>query len=435
MPIEIIPDSGDTPESTYVTKPDLRFATTFISNKHRDYAVVGETLQDKETGELFTRRPSDGRVVSFFHNAKYTRDLMLELRILLNNNTDWVYPNTENTEAIFLNIDYDLMEINDSKEVNIKTNDFIIPNDSTIYHNLKFKVSKDTNAFALRLTSRNTDKGVLGWLNNQYNLLVSNYSGTNEDWLHEKDKLNENPKWRDTDCTIEMTMTVDGIDAIYNVTDYIRTNEETCIFIPQEVLNNIDEYYTTKDPIEVTVKELKFDKIHFLFDHIDELGDDFTIPFNNFKTPDDKILLNYLNVSKFNDSGLGVDFYKNEFVVTLLDVDYVVRYLAEVGQLKEGSNFILSAHRPGDDIWKPNSLWAEHVSDTYSGNNIIETDSPMNINMMEQYLFNSKQIFTRGTFDPTEENDILFNIADVELVPVTLTPEEPAPEEDNGGEG
>jgi len=52
----------------YQAKPDMRFATTFISNKYRDFAVKGEVLMDKATGEIFTKRPEDGRVVSFFQN-------------------------------------------------------------------------------------------------------------------------------------------------------------------------------------------------------------------------------------------------------------------------------------------------------------------------------------------------------------------------------
>ena len=66
-----ITTTADSYKPTNVEQPDMRFATTFLSNKYRDYAVKGESLMDKATGEIFTKRPLDGRVVSFFQNKKY----------------------------------------------------------------------------------------------------------------------------------------------------------------------------------------------------------------------------------------------------------------------------------------------------------------------------------------------------------------------------
>ena len=57
MPITTT-ESGDL-KPTMVAKPDMRFATTFISNKYRQYAVNGESLMDKATGEIFTKRLED----------------------------------------------------------------------------------------------------------------------------------------------------------------------------------------------------------------------------------------------------------------------------------------------------------------------------------------------------------------------------------------
>ena len=140
---------------TYVQKPDIRFATTFLSNKYRDFSVKGESLMDKETGEIFTRRPSDGRVVSFFQNKKYMHELMLELRVLLNNNVTFKYPEKTETNSYYLNTDYDLITINDDNPNNILKNNTTIPNtNDTNFHKLEFKVSTKSNGFFCRLTTR-----------------------------------------------------------------------------------------------------------------------------------------------------------------------------------------------------------------------------------------------------------------------------------------
>ena len=112
-----ITTTADSYKPTNVEQPDMRFATTFLSNKYRDYAVKGESLMDKATGEIFTKRPLDGRVVSFFQNKKYIHDLMLELRVLLNNNGSFRYPNEEDSNAYYLSTDYDIMSIYNEKDM------------------------------------------------------------------------------------------------------------------------------------------------------------------------------------------------------------------------------------------------------------------------------------------------------------------------------
>ena len=64
-------ENGVDTKPTFVAKPDMRFATTFIGSQYRDYSVNGESIMDKATGELMLKRPADGRVISFNQNKKY----------------------------------------------------------------------------------------------------------------------------------------------------------------------------------------------------------------------------------------------------------------------------------------------------------------------------------------------------------------------------
>jgi hypothetical protein len=123
MPVRLI-DPADRP--TYVSKPDIRFATTFLSHEYRDYSVEGEALMDKMTGELFIKRPEDGRVLSFEQNKKYAYDQVLELRILLTNNEEFTYP-TMGTNAFYVSTNYDLVTINKEVPNDILVNNTVIP--------------------------------------------------------------------------------------------------------------------------------------------------------------------------------------------------------------------------------------------------------------------------------------------------------------------
>ena len=95
---------SSTNRPTHYTTPDMRFGTTFLSTEYRDYAVEGEVLIDKISGEIFMKRPSDGRIISFHQNKKYMHDLVLELRVLLTNNESFLYP-VNNKSAYYVNTD------------------------------------------------------------------------------------------------------------------------------------------------------------------------------------------------------------------------------------------------------------------------------------------------------------------------------------------
>ena len=137
MPLRSI-NSNDRP--TFVERPNMRFATSALSHEYRDYAINGEMIMDKMTGEFFIKRPADGRVLSFDQNKKYMYDLMLELRILLTTNENFLYPGRKeniddestpdeeytiyrNRNAYYVSTNYDLVTIN--KE---KLNDVLIEN-------------------------------------------------------------------------------------------------------------------------------------------------------------------------------------------------------------------------------------------------------------------------------------------------------------------
>ena len=99
MAVEHIVNTSDL-HPTYVAQPDMRFASGFLSNEYRDYAVKGESMVDKSSGELFIKRPTDGRVVSFFQNKKYLDELMFELRVLLNCNASFTFPDEDDENAL-----------------------------------------------------------------------------------------------------------------------------------------------------------------------------------------------------------------------------------------------------------------------------------------------------------------------------------------------
>ena len=88
--------------------PDVRFGTSFLDKKYKNFALKGEVIMDKVTGEILVKRKLDGKIKSFVQNDKYLHEMMVELRIMLNNYTQFTYPST-NDDAWTLTKEFMLM--------------------------------------------------------------------------------------------------------------------------------------------------------------------------------------------------------------------------------------------------------------------------------------------------------------------------------------
>ena len=400
-------DTSETLRPIYEAKPDLRFATTFLSNKYRDYAVKGETIQDKVTGEIFTKRKEDGRVVSFFQNKKYLHDMMLELRVLLNNNAEFRYPGEEDINAYYLSTDYDIMSIYDETDVDITGNDIIIPNTTdTSVHQVQFKISKKSNGFFCRMTSRDSDKAIIEWVTNQYNAMLKNYTGSNSVFSTESEKFKTITKWEDSNAVLNYTVTIirDEGTLEYTFDDYIRVNEESCITFPATLGS---ETLASATSITITINSVKFDKLHFMLTYKALLPSEFITGYEKFIYPDNAIYVRYMNICSFVDQSTDVELLGNEFIIALVDIPYVYRYMMKMSKLVDSSTFILSPNRPGDDLWKPNGIWAEHVRDVFKTGVEVNMECEVDLKQLEDYLSeNDDTDYVEITTDATKVDDI-----------------------------
>ena len=385
MDVTIVTQKDLRPSPTYQVNPDMRFATTFISNKYRDYAVKGETLMDKATGEIFTKRPEDGRVVSFFQNKKYISELMLDLRVMLTNNVSFTYPNVEDLNACYLSTDYDMMSLYENRDLNIIETDQIIPNTEEDVTKLKFNLSRKSNGFFCRMTSRDSDKAVIEWLTNQYNAICKNYTGTDSDFLAEKEKFSSIENWEDSNATLnyDLSITTNGNTITHSLQEHIRINEDSCVLFPQSLTRSVLE---SASVITVTIKSIIYDKIHFMFNHKDDLGNSFADGLSKFIYPDNSIFIRYCNICSFVDDSTDIYLLGNEFIIALMDISYVRRYMLKMGSLITESTFLVSPTRPGDESWMVNGIWAEQVRNVYKGGYEINLDSETDIHQLEMYL-------------------------------------------------
>lgn len=371
-------------------KPNTRFATTFLSNKYRKYGVRGESLQDKATGEIFTKRPEDGRVVSFFQNKKYLHDLMIELKVLLNGDTEFIYPTKENIDALYLSTDYDVMQIYDEEENDISKFNTEIPNDSIVnYHNLIFNLSTACNGFFIRPTTRDADKVIVDILTSKYDSIIGNYNGDDADLNKEKNKYISNTKWKYSNAKLNYTVIITNTST-NEVTkvdcfDYIHINEEYCVLFPDNVLKlyNTSNYYK----LQVQINSIVYDKLQYVINNLEKLGLKDT--YKKFVYPDKKILLNYINIESFVDNSDDVSLNDNEFIIASIGVPYLERYLNKISKLVNDTHMnVVSPNRPVESVFDNGTIWAEQLRTTYRGGKSELKASETDMKTLEMYLSN-----------------------------------------------
>lgn len=373
--------SGDL-RPTMVAKPDMRFATTFISNKYREFSVNGESLMDKATGEIFTRRLGDGRVVSFFQNKKYMYDIMMELRILTSSYPNYVFPDGDDTESLYINTDYDVMSFNNDHEVDILPTQGVYGNDNTKF---SFKVSKKSNGFFIKPTTRDTDKHVLDYVVAAYNNL-RNYEGSNQAFLSAKSKLLNDPDWVEAMGVLDYTVTIvmnDNTTNVYNLTGYFRYNSSTCVIFPNNITQTMRE---NSKSITVTINKFRDTKYGIMMANASALPS-FTEGVDKFKYIDNKILLQYINIGHFVNSVNDITYIGKEFTIAMMDAQSIHKYMEKMSNLMHAPSLIVSPNRPDDTIWIANTIWGETVRVITANGEEYETyDSEIDFDKLEQYL-------------------------------------------------
>ena len=390
MAVEHIVNTSDL-HPTYVAQPDMRFATGFLSHEYRDYAVNGESMVDKSSGELFIKRPTDGRVVSFFQNKKYLDELMFELRVLLNCNASFTFPDEDDENAYFLSTNYDLVHINNNRVSNILNNNCNIDNNSVTnqdFNKLRFRISSTSNGFFLRLTSRDCDKAAISALTGEYLEFVKNYSGSNYDINEEKAKLNNlGTAWHDYNAEVGITLLIttrlSNQTFTENIVAKVAINEETFVKISDNIM---DKYKNDIKSIEVRINSIDYSKLQMMYRNASLVSPSFADNIQNLLFDDKQILVNYINILSFIDNLDDIITNHNEFIIAMLNNTECQRIMNKMLQLKDGAAFYLSVDRPANTVWNINGVWAERLRDVMEKGDTVKHSTDISFDELEMFL-------------------------------------------------
>ena len=415
-------------------QPNVRYANTFLSDKYRDYAVKGEALMDKVSGELFLKRVTDGRAVSFNQNKRYIHDTVFELRIALANYDKFVYPH-DSRDAVYLSQNYDLASINNAMSRSALTSNFVaeVAGDLTQITNksMVFSLSHLSNGFFCKPMSRDCDKPLIEYYNQLYNNLFENYSGENQKFRDEQKKFVDDPSWKYHDAYLIYQVTVErferenfaGMVKTYYPKSSIKINEEVCVFLDEALIN--EEFENTVDKITIQATSLDYYKMHFIRENISDIksymGEEnaklYDEAIAKYISLDGIVQISNLNVMYFVDSPNHVILCGNEFILAFLSMIEISYYMDKLKTFQETNPVILSTARPSDDRWGNSCIWAERLSeiDKY-GVETVNQGTDTTFMLLQEYFGNPFITYHDLTDTNTNEDDFIIEMVEEEGV-------------------
>lgn len=405
-------------------KPDVRFATTFLSNRYRDYAVEGESLMDKVTGELFIKREKDGVVVSHSRDKITTSEIVHNLWFLMKNNPEFkIIRKPELKTSKFSVCDIDMFGyVNGECDVSKKD----------------FKIDFNTNKIVLEdiassgvfisVNTRTSDKIITEIFNDMYGEALEFTTTVNTEITQEKERFMKN--FHKDLRVLYQVKYKNNSDTVYQVSDmetYIKSNELSILPIKPE--------HYTYDDIEIQIKNIDFvlyqkfalfKKAYETCSHVSSeeklkiqtmsTTEFITYFFNekmsNFAFSDAKVVVNdiviYSFVSFENITTENMADNKLVRVIYLEDIGIINSYLNKISTSYQNQVVIYSGTRPDTSIWTKGSIWVEPVETTILKTlKVNQNPHVTDKNTLEKMLSGNKNIIqhvTITTIDPEGGN-------------------------------
>lgn len=387
-------------EPLYEAQPNSRFASTFLSNDYRKYAIKGEALQDKDTGEIFIK-DKYGRVLNNTQAKRTIEDEMFDVAMMLKANPTFTRPSqtVDGKESTYISSQIDVMSLFNNNKFDMSTSDWIYKKDGIINRDsdfLGFTISEKSNGFFIDLTTPNvfkqnvalyaSDYNIenLKYIKNQNKMLTDLRSAAKKDidirWL-----TYTTNKWALSHAVINYsvfshdihdlsgTSEPPGIGTLENsleftFTDFIRINENNCIIIPENAITKLKQDYVKRPKLKqaffVIINYILFPKFNLLKNYFGTSKANL-IDFKKYMYThreydstevslelmygSDALPLEYVKIGRFVDSPLTKvtaesgdvsKVFNTAFGANIITTKFIKRALGEIQDMEKNSNTV-----------------------------------------------------------------------------------------------
>lgn len=400
---------------------DVRYGSSFLNIDRNRQSVPGEIMTDKLSGEVYLKRPGDGKIVSFKQKAHTLYEAIQEFNIQFQSSLEFTYPENPGSYLLGVKVDVDeYLPSNKKKDILLENHEFT----SVVgeYTTIRFELSTETNGFYLKPITRYGDRNICGYLSGQYseheNTDFSSPIRSFEDWL-DLSTLYDTPykytewqkleNWKSTNALMDCTITVTGADEdgvgvenVVKVTAPLQINEHTHVRFPEEYNADMEYIYN----IVVTIDKIYAPKLQYerylSEDSSSSSGLNPTV--TKLMELDNRVVLQSLDIFYFISGGSQLPTNPNTTICQCVDVEFLDQAIIYLST-SSGSRAIQSqVEEP--EAFPVDTMWAEELREI-DGNKVTETNSVNKFEDLEKSLYSDSDDSVTFTDEINNDENIL----------------------------
>ena len=359
--------------------PNIRYANGFLNLKYKDKAITDELMLDKTSGELFYKRKSDNKIISFTRDNKDVADILETTKSLIDTNIQFKKPSKYNApeyynDTYFMSLNYDVSEYESST------------------------------------TNRSLLSGAV-YLNNEsenINVSLSDFEkdlakSTNDDTLNDRKSKYDDPTYDMSNIVIEYRYTLWKENTVvikYDNVGNVRLNEVSYVQIFDDIPDNIHDIATHAT---IEIDRIYSDKLSYAYKNL--LSESELNILNSLIDITD-FEINYGTMSFFTctsespKSGYVIPSSKLISNISLfMPLNVFEQWITQIGNIGNNSGIIVSINQPNEEEWAKVTIWAEQIRKVYSKSEVIDTGASTSFDELDKFFGASDIIIAPLTLD------------------------------------
>lgn len=402
---------------------DVRYGSSFLSVSNNRQSAPGEVMTDKLTGEIYIKRPSDGKIVSFKQKSQTVYQTIEEFDIQFQSSQGFKYPRTKGAFLLGTKLNVDEMKAEDNQR-DLLQNNYSFGENVGSEEDLRLDLSTKTNGFFIKPITRNGDRLSCGYLsglfleqeNADFKSNVRNFT----DWL-DLSTLYESPynytewkkldQWEQSTGIVEYTITTVGTDSngkvITNVKDGVATiklNEYTVVRFPEDYAEELENIIS----IQAVITKLRFPKLQYEryinTEPTATSGIDPTL--TQLLEPDNKVVLTSIDTLYFIDSASELPSNQSIIINQIVDTVFLEEAMVELSNAN-GSKSVQS-YEEEPSSFPTDTVWAEEIRTVNADGESEETSSTTKFEDLEKNLYHDTEDVVELTYQMEDPTNLYF---------------------------
>jgi len=389
---------------------DVRYGSSFLDVDNNEQSVAGEILSDKISGEVYIKRPSDEKIVSFRQKSHTTYEMLREFNIQLHLAQDFTYPTGYGTYLI-----ESTLGVDEFTKKNLKKNMLSTYKEfSGINNEYTISISPESNGFFLKPIIRPVDRNICEYMTGLFNKHEEeNFSGCRtpfSSWSYSqyRNKYNNwknTSSWKHSDCNIDMTLTTrdGGIVATVDFTALVRAGEMNYIPLPKHT----NVVLSTISARSIKINKISFPKMQYerYNNYTNETDSKLPLDMQNMLEPDYKVIVNSIKIYNFIDDKSQIPNTPYIKLTKCIDSSFLQEALVYIDNSENANAVISQPTKP--DIWKVNTMWAEELRKINEDGTVSPLDGEPIISELEEKIYKPKDSYIEFTLDHNDSQNLL----------------------------